>query len=153
MLYERLMSETCSLGVHVSEENIKGSIQGLYSDNVIWINKDLPTFTHKHCVLAEELGHHHMTIGDILNQKSANNRKQEQLARLWAYEKIVPLEKIIEGHHLFIRNKYEFADFLEVTEEFLEDALNRYKEKYGTFVDLGKYRITFEPLGVLEIFE
>ena len=29
----------------------------------------------KACVLAEELGHHYTTIGDIIDQKESENRK------------------------------------------------------------------------------
>ena len=33
--------------------------------------------TEKACVLAEELGHHYTTVGDIIDQKESENRKQE----------------------------------------------------------------------------
>ncbi|SDJ76995.1 ImmA/IrrE family metallo-endopeptidase [Salimicrobium halophilum] len=153
MLYEKLLSEAYSLGIDVYEEEIRGNIKGLYADNVIWIDKHLPSYPHKYCILAEEIGHHHRTTGNILNQKKVVNVKQEMLARLWAYERLIPLYKIIEGHHQYIRNKHEFADFLGVTEEFLEAALQKYKEKYGHYVDVEGYRIIFDPLGVVEWFE
>ena len=41
--------------------------------------------------LAEELGHHYTTVGDILDQTNVSNRKQERLARVWAYNRRIGL--------------------------------------------------------------
>lgn len=151
-LYEALLEECNNLEVEVYEINHMKS-KGLYSDNVIWINKSLPSIIEKCCVLAEEVGHHLTSIGNILDQTSIINRKQELKARSWAYEKLVPLKKIIQAHKCNISNRYELADFLNVTEEFLEAALNWYKSKYGLSVRIENYTICFEPLGVLELFD
>ncbi|MFD2628756.1 ImmA/IrrE family metallo-endopeptidase [Oceanobacillus kapialis] len=154
MRYEMLLSEAFSEGIHVSEEYIEGNrIKGLYSDNVIWISDKLKTNTEKYCVLAEELGHYHTTEGDIIDQSPIVNRKQELRARLWAYEKAVSLSKVIQAHKLYIRNKFELADYLGVTEYFLEKAIERYKEIHGLTVNHNGYTICFEPLGVIEWFE
>ena len=37
------------------------------------------------------------------------------------------------------------ADFLDVTEKFLQDALNAYRLKYGQYVIIDNYTIYFEP--------
>ncbi|WP_217588811.1 ImmA/IrrE family metallo-endopeptidase [Lentibacillus saliphilus] len=153
MHFERLLKEANSLGIDVDERPLKGHIKGLYCDNVIWINKDLPTLNEKYCVLAEELGHYHTSVGDILDQSKLSNRKQEQRARSWAYERIVPLSKIVQAHKEHIRNRFELAEFLGVTETFLEFALDRYKEKYGIAINFNGYTICFEPLGVIEWFD
>ncbi|OEH53024.1 hypothetical protein AQ616_18475 [Oceanobacillus sp. E9] len=153
MGYEGLLDEAFKLGVFVQEEPIKGKLKGLYSDNVIWIDKNLDSNKERHCIMAEELGHYHTSSGDILNQTVLNSRKQEVRARSWAYERAVPLEMIIEAHKEFIRNRFELANFLDVTEEFLNQAILRYKEKYGNTVNLKGYTICFEPLGVIEWFD
>ncbi|HAM79624.1 MAG TPA: ImmA/IrrE family metallo-endopeptidase [Ornithinibacillus sp.] len=154
MQYEKLLDEASSLGLSVYERYLKGQIKGLYSDNVIWMNKSLPTYAEKYCILAEEMGHYKTSVGNILDQSKIDNRKQEQRARSWAYEKIVPLSKIIQAHKEQIKNKYEFAEFLGVTESFLEKALERYQEKYGDAINYNKgYTICFNPLGVIEWFE
>lgn len=153
MRYEGLLDEAYKLGIFVQEEPIKGKLKGLYSDNVIWIDKNLDNTTEKYCIMAEEMGHYHTSSGDILNQSKLSNRKQEVRARSWAYEEAVPLQKIVEAHKEFIRNKFELANFLDVTEEFLDQALLRYKEKYGNTVNLEGFTICFEPLGVIEWFD
>ena len=43
-------------------------IKGLYSDGTIAISTDMKTDAEKACVLAEELGHHYTTYGNILDQ-------------------------------------------------------------------------------------
>ena len=42
---------------------------------------------------------------------------------------LVPFSKIIQVHKLQIVNRYELADFLNVTEDFLDEALEGYKSK------------------------
>lgn len=153
MYYEKLLCEAQRSSVDVYEKSMKFTIKGLYSDNVIWVNSRIPTSAEKACVLAEELGHHHTTVGDILNQKLLSNRKQEKRARNWAYEELVPLSAIVQAHKERICNRFELADHLGVTEDFLNAAINHYKEKFGLGVPYDNYTIYFEPLGVLERFK
>lgn len=151
-LYDALLMECDNLDIEVYEKDYMKN-KGLYGDNVIWINKLLPSIIEKCCVLAEEIGHHYTTAGDIFDQSSIENRKQELKARGWAYERLIPLSKIIQAHKLHIVNRYEFADFLNVTEDFLDDALEWYKSKYGLCVSIDNFTICFEPLGVIEMFD
>lgn len=153
MAYEELLSEAKQHGIDVYEKPFSSRIKGLYSDNVIAINKLIPTIIEKACVLAEELGHHHRTSGNILDQSNIENRQQENRARSWAYEKLVPLKSIVQAHKQGIKNRFELAEFLGVTEEFLDAAINRYTEKYGMLATVGNYTVIFEPLGVLELFD
>jgi hypothetical protein len=84
------------------------------------LNRNI-TEKQKHIVLAEEIGHHFKTTGDITDQSKIENRKQEKLARRWAYEETVGIIKIIEAHNKGIRNKHELAEYLDVTEKRLDD--------------------------------
>ena len=46
------------------------------------------------------------------------------------------------------------AEYLDVTEEFLKEALECYNSKYGTAVRFDNYIIGFEPrLYVMELFQ
>ncbi|NMM52125.1 ImmA/IrrE family metallo-endopeptidase [Paenibacillus aquistagni] len=153
MTYESLLLEAQRMNIEVFEKSIGGNIQGLYNDGVVWINKKISTAHDKYCVLAEEIGHHVTTSGDILDQSNIVNKKQELRARYWAYEKLVPLKAIITAHKAGIRNRYELAEHLGVSERFLDSAISRYKEKYGAAATVDKYTICFEPLGVIELFD
>jgi len=151
--YEKLLNEASGLNVVVSENPMKSQIRGLYGDNIIWLNRGLPTHTDKVCVLAEEMGHYHTSSGDILDQKKTTSIKQEKRAKNWGYEKLIPLKSFVEASREGISNRYELAEFLEVIEDFLDLAIDHYKEKYGLYTEWENYLIYFDPLGVLKLFE
>ncbi|RED54766.1 ImmA/IrrE family metallo-endopeptidase [Cohnella lupini] len=149
MPYECLKTEATKLGVNTYELPLKN--KGLYSDNVIWINNSLIT-TERTCVLAEELGHYHTTSGDILDQSRLNNRKQERRAREWAHNRLIPFQRIIDAHEARVKGRHEIAEFLGVTEEFLQESINRYMDKYGIFIQINdRFTIMLEPLSVIEL--
>ncbi len=148
--YEQLLMEADSKGLLTKEKNLpisKGRIKG----NRIAIKRGM-TEMEKKCVMAEELGHYYTGTGDILDQSSVSNRKQEMHGRIYAYNKLVGLMGIIDAHKHHCQNLFETAEYLDVTEEFLSDVLNYYKAKYGKGVSIDNYVIYFEPcLGVLEL--
>jgi len=111
------------------------------------------TTTEKACILAEELGHYHCSVGDILNQVQLLTRKQENRARRWGYEKLVPLDKLIEAFNAGVQNRHDLTEFLNVTEEFLLQTLKHYQGKYGLQCRIGEYVICFDPLMVLKEIE
>ena len=146
--YEKLLMESDSHGLIVKEKPLKYN-DGRIKGNRIAIRKDIDTTTEKGCVLAEELGHYYTTVGNILDQSKAENRKQEQHARAWAYNKMIGLTGLINSFEHGCRSLHETADYLNVTEEFLTDALDYYKRKYGLYATVDNYVICFEPvLGV-----
>lgn len=98
---------------------------GLYADGCVWINQDMPS-NRKACVLAEEVGHYETSSGNILDQTDTGNRKQELTARKWAYNKVVPEEKISEAISSGYTEVWEIADHLDVDERFLREALKYY---------------------------
>ena len=125
----------------------KGRIKG----NRIAIQKGL-TEAEKKCVLAEELGHYYTATGNILDQSSISNRKQELRGRIMAYDRLIGLIGIIQAYQRRCRNLSEMAEHLEVPEEFLNDALSYYRNKYGIFTQVDHYLIIFEPsLMVMEL--
>lgn len=149
--YERLLDEAYCLNITVKELNLHGN-KGKVNGNRIAIKKDIPTLREKACVLAEELGHYYTTVGNISNQDIVSNRKQELIARLIAYDKQIGLIGIIKSYESGCHNIYEMAEYLDVTEEFLLDAIECYRGKYGEYAKIDHYIIYFEPhLGVMKI--
>lgn len=147
--YECLLTEAGNKGLIVKELPLKG-YDGRIKGNRVAISRNL-TQAQKSCVLAEELGHYYTTVGNILNQSDAGNQKQESRARLWAYNKMVGLIGIIEAYKNRCQNLSEMADYLNVSESFLEETLERYRMKYGCCVEIDNYVILFEPqLAVIE---
>ncbi len=151
MNYETLLKEADSQCLVVKEKPLRAN-NGRIKGKRIAIKKDLTT-TEKACVLAEELGHHYTTVGNILDQSKVENRKQERRARIWAYKKAFDLIDLISAYKYGCRNRYEISERLGVTEQFLEEAIRTYKEKYGICTKVDRYIIYFEPLGVLELYE
>lgn len=143
--YEYLQEEACENGVDVIDYHFDSPrLRGLYCDGTVAIRKDMTT-TEKSCVLAEELEHHYITVGNILDPSVPANMKQERLARLRAYNRRIGLTGIIQGYKAHCRSRYELAEYLEVSEDFLQEALDCYREKYGVYTELDGYVIYFEP--------
>lgn len=150
-LFEALCQEMHRQGIEIYERIMPPRIKGLYCDKVVWLNKRLEN-REKACTVAEELAHCLTSTGDILDLTDVRNRKQEKRARNHAYEKLIPLESFVKAAKEGISNRYELAEFLEVTEEFLNAAVTHYKERYGLYAEWTGYLIYFDPLGVLELF-
>ena len=144
MLYEDLLIEADMSNLIVKEKPLINN-DGLISGNRIAIRKNIATTTEKACVLAEELGHHYTTTGNILDQQNVVNAKQELHARTWAYNECVGLIGIVKAFESGCKSLYEMADYLNVTEDFLKDALESFRRKYGIYTEIDNYFIFFEP--------
>ena len=143
-----LMREAESLGIEVYEFDFRDQVKGFYYDNTIALSKHLND-EEQTCILAEELGHHHTTVGDITDPSTLDARKQEKRARTWAHEKLLPLDRLIDAS-IACENceRWELANYLGVTDEFLCEALDNFKSKYGLFKEVGNFCIIFDPLTV-----
>ena len=125
------------------------TFDGRKKNNKKYLRKDM-TVTSKKCVRAEELGHYHTTTGNILDQQSLSNRKQEQRARLWAYDRLIGLMGIVECFRAGCQTLSEMAERLDITEEFLVAALERYRQKYGEYITDDHYIVNFETYLAVE---
>lgn len=144
--FEQLEEQACKDGIDIIERRFNSErIKGLYCNDSIALSDKLETSTEKACVLAEELGHHYTTSGNIIDMQDIRNIKQERKARVWAYDKLIGLTGLIRAFERCCQSRYEVADFLGVTEEFLSDALNYYKVRYGEFTVIDHYIIRFIP--------
>lgn len=153
MTYDELMMQHDELLIIEADLSKVDGLKGLYVDGCIAINKNM-TKIEKGCVLAEEIGHHLTTSGNILDQKNSSNRKQEHKARAKAYDKMVGLEGIIKAHKAGCLNIYEAASHLDVTEDFFKCAIDYYRKKYGLLTKKDGYIIYFEPsLGVMKFLQ
>lgn len=127
-------------------------IKGLYCDSTVALDEGIETQSEKACILAEEIGHHRTSAGNITDLSIASNRKQEYRARVWAYNKMIGLRGIINSNNRGYSSSHDMADFLEVTEEFLTEAIQYYRSKYGVCTTVDNYVIYFEPaIGVFEL--
>ncbi len=152
-MYETLLHEAAEERIEVISRPFNGKLKGIYSNQIIAINSNIDSAAEKACIMAEELGHYHMTVGNILDQTIISNRKQEHLARAWSYRRLVPLDKLILAYKTGIRTQHELAEHLNITEHFLTAALQHYIIKHGIYCRVDKYWICFDPLGIIENFK
>lgn len=146
MYYEALLARFPD--IPVKENYLEYGFKGLYRNGKIRIEKRLSDI-EKGCILAEEIGHHLKTVGNILDQSNLMNAKQEKIAREWAYSQLIPLNKFVEAYRNGCVNRFEVADFLNVTEKFLQEALDRYIEKYGKYIHHKGILIYLDPLNII----
>lgn len=121
--YEELIAE------YENELNIEEHSminKGLYCDNVVWINRKMST-AEKLSIVAEEIGHYKTSSGNILDQDSIANIKQELQARRWAYEKVLPLDLVMQAIMSGLTEVYDLAEHFDVTEIFMRECLKHYK--------------------------
>jgi len=145
--FEELQQIAYESGVKLIEDYPFQSdqLKGLYADNTIALNEALCSSMDKTCILAEELGHHFTSVGNIIHLKDVRCQKQERKARMWAYDRQIGLRGLIRAYEANCADCHDMADFLEVTPTFLEEALEAYRERYGVFTELDSYLLIFIP--------
>ena len=146
--YEELIIQNNHLHICDSFE-LPGMFKGFYDNGVILIDKNLSN-AKKLEILSEELAHHEITYGNILNVNDIQNKKYELKARRLSSERIITLKGIIDAFKHGVQNLYELSCFFEVTEQFILETLEHYKKKHGYSVCCDGYIIQFEPLRVFE---
>ena len=150
-LYENMLIDHDYIEVRETDV-MPNDLHGLWLGDLILIKRNLSE-TRKAEVLFEELAHHKLTYGNILDQSQFNNRKFENYARRHGYESALPLRIIVEAHRYGVSNLYELAEYAQLSEEHVSDILEHYKNKYGIYTQYGTYLIQFEPLRVFEYKE
>ena len=145
MSFEKLLMEYPQ--ICIMEKDLPKGLSGLYYDNNIEINKSKSSY-EKHCILAEELGHYETSTGNITDLGNINNQKLELIARRWGYEKIVSLDHLIECYLHGYTTVEDICLHLEITANYLKEALNVYKQRYGISIQYKEYELFFDPLNI-----
>lgn len=149
MKYDILLNDANTEGLSIKERPFR-TYDGRIKGNNIYLRKDMNT-VEKTCVLAEELGHHYTSVGNILDMNDVRSRKQERQARLWGYNKLIGLTGIIKAFQAGCQSCHEMAELLDVTEEYLQECIDCYRDKYGVCTEVDNYIIYFIPrLAVME---
>lgn len=142
--YEIVQEDARARGLNVKEKYLRGR-DGLIKGNRVAIRRDLRTSVEKSCSLVEEVGHHETSVGNILDMGKTHNCKQERQARFWGYNKKVGLRGIIKAFEAGCQSRYEMAEYLNVTEGFLQECIECYRDKYGVSKEVDNYYIMFIP--------
>ena len=110
--------------VEIIEKYIKeNDLSGLYCDNTILLNVDIPE-QKKNEILSHELGHH-FTLPD--NKIFSDNYFHEYIADAWSYKTLLPLPKLI-NYKLKGYTVDEICEVENISEDFLSRTITYYKE-------------------------
>lgn len=145
MTYDELLTEMEEKDCRIHEMRFQSAAKGLCIDKDVFLNKNIDSSAERKCVLAEELGHIMTTYGNILDRSRPENQKQEMQARGYAYDLLIGFDGLLLAYSKHCRTIDEFVDFLDVTKQFFEDALEYYRQKHGSGAIYKGYAIVFEP--------
>ena len=108
--YEKTLDEANELGLSVKEKELKSNADALICGNKIALNKKKSlTTSEKNWYLTEEIGHHKTGVGNIISQKTTENRKLERRGRLFSYNKCIGLTGIINDAKNHFVGSYNIA--------------------------------------------
>lgn len=141
--YENLLNEY-SKEVDIVETNLfeKVGLYGVYRNGIIFLEHSL-NLTEKKAILIEEYNHFKKTVGIIIDESIIDNAKQENLARRLTYEHLLPLESIIRCYYDGLVYYHEVAEYLNIPEELLIEAVNYYKSTRGILFQYHNYLLVF----------
>ena len=151
--YNTLLEET-PLPVYECNLLERTGAEGLYYDDCIYIEKNLPSCMKK-IVLAEEIAHYETSVGNILDLQDIRNNKQEYEARRLAYERLVTLDNLVKCYKQGLTESWQIAEYLELDTKFVEEAIENHKVKHGLHFTHGDYffRFTGNQLEVFSFLE
>lgn len=108
MTYEEMQKSHNDLNIVELDLSEVSGLKGFYYAGNIAIEKKLSSI-EKSCVLAEELGHHYTSYGDIMDQDIVQNRKQELRARLRGYDLQIGLADRFDRHRRMLQTPLPFS--------------------------------------------
>lgn len=126
--------------------------KGLIINNVVYLNPE-QSHAELSSTVAEEIGHHLTSVGNIVDQDTIEKRKQEQKARDIGAMMVVTPEDIIECYKEGFSEVWECAEFLEITKEAMQNAVDVYHKTYGRWLCCENYSIEFKENGTLKVWE
>jgi len=142
---EKIEQEISDKGIDLIHYPFKSKrLKGIYlaekNNKTIGLSNQITSENEKVCILTEELAHEELSVGNI-----SNDTKAENVARFKSYDKLVGLHGLISAYKNNCKSIYDIADYLNVTYEFLIEALNAYEKRYGINKKYKNYIITFKP--------
>lgn len=149
--FEELLAESEQDNIIVVEKHFKSKALGLCKGNKIGLSKKLTTIAEKACIYAEEYhGHFKTTVGNILDLNDIKNAKQEYIAHARAIERLCSLKQIVSAVKKGANDRYEVAEYLTITDNFFDEAIEYHRRKNGVMCKCDDVWIYFEPgFGIL----
>ena len=146
---EFLMSEFANLD-YKFEKTMPEHQKGLYYDGVVYLNPN-QSEEELTSTIAEEIGHHLTSSGNIVLQNDLQARQQEQKARDVGNMLVVTLEDIVNCYNANLATSNECADYLNLKVSTFETAIEVYREKYPSGTWYQNYFLNFKETGQIQI--
>lgn len=146
---EFLMSEFANLD-YKFEKTMPEHQKGLYYDGVVYLNPN-QSEEELTSTIAEEIGHHLTSSGNIVLQNDLQSRQQEKKARDIGSMLTVSLKDIIDCFNDGLTTSSECADQLSLTVPIFETAIEVYREKYPNGTWYQNYFLNFKATGQIQI--
>ncbi|WP_270997034.1 ImmA/IrrE family metallo-endopeptidase [Listeria seeligeri] len=134
----------------IIDKNLPKKFFAHIQNNIVHLNPDL-TESQLKCTIVEEAMHYKYTAGDIVDLHSISDIKQEKFARRKAHEYLLSIETLVICYDSGYRTYYDVACFLNITESFLIEAVENYREKYGLMHYKGDFIVNFGS--TIQIFQ
>ncbi|TDX47420.1 hypothetical protein DFO72_101517 [Cytobacillus oceanisediminis] len=140
---EKLMDKYNHLNFTFTND-MPNKLRGLCIGNDIYINNQTnKTISEKIVTISEEIAHFETTIGNIIDQQSLMNRKQEHLARKLGGERLFTLDDLIRCWQNGIRAPWDIAEELDITVESVLATIENYRNSLGVRFRYKDYCIRF----------
>ena len=141
---EALENYAGALGIILNDQILRkeDALDGQYLEisgrYMILLNRHRPQ-KNRFVALAEEIGHHIRSTGNITELATVSQRKSENAGKAWAIEFLLPLCKFAFATLLNrCKTTADYAETFEYPEEFVAEAIAYYKRK-------GLWPASFEP--------
>ncbi|MCI9188535.1 MAG: hypothetical protein HFH84_02695 [Lachnospiraceae bacterium] len=103
-LYEQWLQKADDIGLRVVESvPFESQAKGLICGNCIGLNQNIETTAEKACVLAEEVIHSQVNVGNIRDQRISSNKKQERITRKILHHHLAGLPSLHDGERRAIK--------------------------------------------------
>lgn len=150
---EKLMNQYPGL-TYVYSKDMPDILKGLCLGTTIYINSNTNTTTAEKVVtLSEEIAHYQTGSGNIIQQKTVSDRKQENIARRVGNQRLVTLDSLIYCWKQGYKTSEEIADELEVTIECVKKAIESYRITRGIKFEYKNYQINFNTDTNIQIYK
>lgn len=111
---------------YIFKDDMPLKLFGYIDNETIYINNKI-SYEDKLATLMEEIGHYHMTVGDIVDY---SDMKEEYKARSWSYEQLISVDKLKKYRHSFDPvHDYEIAEDFGLPVNIVVDAIRMYVVK------------------------
>lgn len=150
-LYEQWLQKADDIGLSVAENvPFESQAKGLICGDCIGLNQNIETTAEKACVLAEEVIHSQINVGNICDLRVSGNSWQERKTRKILRHHLADLKTIVSLMKSGCKEVNEIAEKMGITEELLSEAISGYREEYGISIPFGDDVLYFEPTIVLK---